>query len=150
MSNLYGRLPVDIQNKIDTYLLNTTFDTNYRKKIHSILFSELKMNFCFNCRRFFHYKNKKIINKIFVNSWDNILNNIMNESCILEKDTSRDKENYICLLDDNIIINHWHMKDKCKSFAKRDLKKDKKKYIKLHRIYNKYIYYDIKNRIDQI
>ena len=144
---IYRNLPIDIQKKIDNYLYNTTFDNNYVKNSNKIVLSELKMNFCFNCRGFLEYKNKKTIPKKFVNSWNNILNNIMNECCILEKDIIMKKENYIDLFENNIIINHWQMKD---IITKKFLIKENKKFIKVHRIYNKYISYNIKNHLDQI
>jgi len=146
--NIINTYPEDIQKIIEIYLFkNTNLDHDYKKNIHKILMSQLKMNFCYNCRRFFEYKKKKIINRKFVNSWDTILNNIMNDSCILERnnDLQKDKKiNNLCLFENNIIINHWHMKDI--KITQRNLS-TKSKYIKLHALYNKYVNYNNINNI---
>ena len=57
---LYYKLSEDLQKYIENYLYkNTSGDKYYRNYLLKTLTAELKMNFCYNCRRFLKQKKKK-------------------------------------------------------------------------------------------
>lgn len=76
-------LPDEVYQIIIKFLYSdTSGDPKYRKLLTQQLNAEIKMNFCYNCRRYLITSNKnKVINKQFVNNWDNILRNIYNNMC---------------------------------------------------------------------
>lgn len=152
MNMIFFQLPIDILEKIYFYVYkNTNCEKQYLITLKKILQCELKMNFCYNCRRFLQFANYnlfidfgnklkskiskitgkyKIINKKYTDNWDIILRNIYNTSCILEKYNENT----------NIMINHWYMKDlDVIRTPKMNASVNKfNKYIKIDYKYNKY------------
>lgn len=132
-------LPDEVYQIIIKFLYSdTSGDPKYRKLLTQQLNAEVKMNFCYNCRRYLITSTKnKVINKKFVNNWDNILRNIYNNICVVQINTNNVINNS-CLTDKNI-VNHWQIyqiKITDRNFTPQS------KYIKIH--YNGYKYLTFK------
>ena len=145
-NSIYYKLPTDIQLRVDIYLYrNTNGDLEYRNLLRYAVNNELKMNFCYNCRDYLKIKNFKIIGKNLVNNWDIILRNIYNDTCILEKYSKNysdfDTSKFI-KIDNQIIVNHWYMKNIISIDRNYDYNS---KYIKIQNFRNKYYTFKIKS-----
>ena len=124
----FQQFPIEIVEKIEYYLYqNTRGDRLYRKKLLLELNTEIKRQFCFNCRRYFQLKKIKCINRSYINNFDNIMKNMYNNHCYLELSESINYPSYN-IIEEYSPINHWMFTD---IKIKHQYKIQPTKYVKL-------------------
>jgi hypothetical protein len=99
--------------------------------------TELKMNFCYNCREYLN-NITPIINKNFTRSWDVILRNIGNDICYFKQFIPAIKHTYFNLPklnNKNIFVNHTNRT------SGYFIQTEKPSFLKLQYIKGKFILY---------